>query len=272
MKHFLVTVVAIIVTTLGLCAQSYSIYQVTGSVEIKPHNSESWNLAKKRDILSSYDMMKIPNGATVSLVNEETNIIIKDIKPGEYIIRDIAEASKKHSESLLKTLNKKLIKEIKKESEKNNHYLTYGATTRGLHDEPTYCDSLYAAIYDYFKGDRKITNTDLELKEVPSEDGTFHFVISNNTDKTYFVNVLKEEEGKLSYCYDFNFDGFDVLPLPAGHTADLAAWKFITETTDVKYHIIGTKRPYNTSVLKYDLYNLFKPIVQGLSTYLITGI
>lgn len=247
MKRYTIIGILALLISGSLNAQNFSIYQLNGNVEVKTQDAVSWVSAKKRDNLKGSDRIKIPTGATVSLVNNETNVIIRDIKPGEYSIRDISSISSDNSNSLLKSLNKKLYKDIKKESKRNNHYSTYGATTRGLHDEPEFCDSLYSSIYAFYFEKKSFENPGISLQIVADDEESFHFEVVNNTDKVYFVNVIKAENGELTYCLPFRYEWYDVLPLTPGKKVDLSAFRFVKGESNVEYFLVGTERPYRTT-------------------------
>lgn len=259
MKRLTIVSILSLLISVSLNAQNFSIYQLNGNVEVKAQGAESWVSAKKRDNLKGNDRIKIPTGATISLVNEETNVIIRDIKSGEYSVREILAASSERSNSLLKSLNKKLYKDIKKESKRNNHYSTYGATTRGLHDEPDFCDSLYSSIFAFYVEKKAFINSGLELKIVSDDAESFHFEIVNNTDKVYFVNVIKAEGGKLSYCIPFRYDWYDVLPLMPSRKAVLSAFSFMKGDGNAEYFLVGAERPYRTIEINSLLNTMEKP-------------
>lgn len=241
-------------------AQDYSIYKTEGNVDILSPAMEAWMPAQKRAGLALSDMVRIARGASITLVETETRMLISCSQAGEFSVAELRTYADKRSESLLKSLNKKLMRDIRKEGAKNNHYSTYGATTRGLYHELSYSDSLYAAIYNFSSLIQATEVSDLILDKIPSGESTFYFKISNlSKNTTYFVNVLKSEGKELNYCYNFRVSDFGLLPLLPGQSADLSGYLFADSDTAVQYLVIGTTQPYPISNIERYLKHMETP-------------
>lgn len=259
MKHLIIIFLSLFAFVVSAEAQDYMIYKFEGAVQIMAKGTTTWSPAKKRMVVNSSCKIRVPKGGSIEFSETTSGRIISSPKAGEYTIREIVSSDKKKAESIFSSLNKKLAKDIKSESDKNSHYVTYGATTRGLSDDVEYSDSLYSSIYHYIKTTESIENSDVQLKKVSDSEDLFHFEISNNSGVTRFVNVLKYQEGICAYCFDFNYDGFNQLPITNGKTADLSNVHFLQDESSARYILIATPRPYKLGDLLYLLSKGQKP-------------
>lgn len=239
-------------------AQEYSIFKVEGKVMVLSHQTTEWKPAQKHATISKLDKVKLTSGSSLSIVDIATNRIISSAKTGEYTVSDFSQKATKKSESLFRSLNKILVRDIKKESVRNNHYSTYGATMRGIHDKADYADSLYASIYSAIISSQPAIEAPVSFKKITITPETFCFGVKNDTEETLFINVLRVTKSDVCFCYSFTYDNFGVLPVTAHSSADLSGYPFV-ESDECRYVLVATSRPYKIASLQYLLQNMEKP-------------
>ena len=268
----LVTVLSLIFTFINFSsAQEYSIFKVDGKVLVLSHQSSVWKPAQKHDTISRSDKVRLSSGSSLSIVEVATNRIITSSKAGEYNVVDFSKKASEKSESIFRSLNKKLVRDIKKESELKNHYSTYGATTRGIHDNADYADSLYVAIYNAINTAQPVISNPVSFRKITTSPETFCFGVENHSEETIFINVIKVSEAGATFCFSFPYDDFGVLPIPAHSSADLSGYPFIESSEKCRYLLVSTNHPYRISSLQYLLTTMKKPEYDtpADSTYII---
>lgn len=253
MKQSLLTLFALIICS-PLIAQRFSIFKCSEGVTIKKRNSTEWVEAVRRDNISLLDIVKIPIGGNIAILDATSNRIYKSSKVGESKLKLLIDEARDEANNIARLLNSEI--QQSRTGASANTYSSYGAMQRGEGDYTHYEALCNALIYAVIKGDNS-TKSDISANIIVVESDEIAFEFENRSNYNLYFNVLrhKPQTGEFSLCYTFEHNsGIDGYIVAANSRRSIMESIF-AQNTEATIHYIpfATKEPIDGNLLQLQL-------------------
>lgn len=225
-------------------SESFTIYSVSGTVKVKSLKNTEWILAKSHNRVQSDDMVLFASGSEWKLKDNKGFLYSLPNATGQMNVGKYVEKARKNADrGFLKQFLKGTISTLKKsEKEISTRNQASQRGTTSIAEADRY-DSLYAAIYAFWKGSNNAATPNLKLKKTVS-DGSIWFEIVNNGKYAGYGNVIRvAKDGTMSVMYDFAQTS-GVIPIPAKGTVDLKLFPFMEQGGEYTYILYFSNEPY----------------------------
>lgn len=253
MKRILITLLALAICS-PLTAQRFSIFKCSEGVAIKKRNSAEWVDAVRRDNISLLDIVNIPAGGNIAILDATSNRIYKLSKAGESTIKLLIDDARNEADNITKLLNSEI--QQSRGGYSTNTYSSYGAIQRGNGDDTYYEALCNTLIYTAINGRNSLhSNISANIIFVESDEIAFEFE-NQNEDDLYF-NILRYEPmtGKFSICYTFERNsGIEGYIVGAQGRRTIQETIFANDINTTIYYIpFATKEPIDSRQLQLQL-------------------
>lgn len=165
----------------------YSAFSVTGKVQVK--QDAEWKDVTKRMPLGAFDELRIPEKASVKILETKTNAIYKSNGSGNMTVRQLVKNAKAQSESTLSGLTQAFTKGMRTQVDNTNRLRSVGAAHRGSSSDATFEDSICSTI-------AYSANLLLEQKEIVQDT----VVVGNKVIEQDIYTISLENKTELAYC------------------------------------------------------------------------
>lgn len=253
MKRILITLLALAICS-PLTAQRFSIFKCSEGVAIKKRNSTEWVDAVRRDNISLLDVVNIPAGGNIAILDATSNRIYKLSKAGESTIKLLIDDARNEADNIAKLLNSEI--QQSRGGCSTSTYSSYGAIQRG-NDDDTYYEALCnTLIYTAINGRNSLhSNISANIIFVESDEIAFEFE-NQNEDDLYF-NILRYEPmtGKFSICYTFERDSGIEGYIVGANSRRLIMESIFAQDNEATVHYIpfATTEPIDGKLLQLNL-------------------
>lgn len=247
-------------------AESYRIFNNSAHVEVRIDNV--WFPAKKRMSLRLFDWVRIPEGETLSILEESTRRIYVAVESGEYRVSQVIQAAKSRADRLISDVNREIKRAIMEQQGTEYSYNTVGVSHRGPSDS-NYTKAVYAALKVL---DMEDVNLEGGIKQLclsihVNEDGSGHFVLANETDNVLYVNIFYRNSitRKGLLCFPVGNSGNDPCVVLAPQTIrEMPEYTFEVKEMEGCLFLFGTNEPFDVQMLQLLLEEL--PAIDSQST------
>ncbi|MBQ7297099.1 MAG: hypothetical protein IJW80_02170 [Alistipes sp.] len=268
MKRKLWILLLLLVCSLTAVAQGrYRIYRVSGSVKVQPFRSQAWQPLEKRQAVSLVDLLHIPEGASVAIVDGTTRALYRSTRAGEMRVKELIDEATRRSEQLCRELNAEIYAQLDEARQSKLTYAMTGAVYRGQQQGETPADAIYAtlcgAVEAVRAGERPGKRGRWSLQRMPLEDGEFCLVIENHTNESQAVNVLRVSQEEATFCFRYVEQSEPAMVLvPAGGRVEVSQYRFFEEANDVHYLLVVTDEPYSPVEMEMRLKRQVAPVAE----------
>lgn len=251
MKRFLLLLISLLPLFYAR-AESYRVFNASTQVEIR--SGEVWTPAKKRMALRLLDWVRIPEGGSLSILEESTRRIYVSVECGEYRVAQLILSAKKRADKLISDVNRQIIKAMEQQQESEYSYSTAGVSHRGTSCRD-YEQSIYATLdaLDMEGICPGNTTAQLCLDIRQNEDGSGCFIMTNKTDRALYVNILYRDSvtGKDQLCIPVGYSGNDPCLILAPQTIrDMTEYVFDIEEMKGSLLLFGVDDPFDVQKLQ----------------------
>lgn len=212
---------------------------------------------EKRMPLNIGDILNIPSGGSVSILDKESSQIIHCNESGEISVKTLIDHARANNNKIVKHINSEIATSKNKKSTKSSSSIAaLGVGTRG-----SISPKGYLKIASAIKG--AVTNP-ASLKACPllkllnDNEGLLSFQITNPTDRELQVNIAKIDTVKNHITLCFLFDektAMESLLILPGEMIDYSQFSFAPLTDDEVLVPFATEGSYNPIVLNRILKN-----------------
>lgn len=253
MKRILITLLALAICS-PLTAQRFSIFKCSEGVAIKKRNSTEWVDAVRRDNISLLDVVNIPAGGNIAILDATSNRIYKLSKAGESTIKLLIDDARNEADNIAKLLNSEI--QQSRGGCSTSTYSSYGAIQRGNGDDTYYEALCNTLIYTAINGHNSLDcNISANIIFVESDEIAFEFE-NQNEDDLYF-NILRYEPhtGKFSICYTFERNSEIEGYIVAANSRRLIMESIFAQDNEATIHYIpfATTEPIDGKLLQLNL-------------------
>lgn len=241
---------------------SLKVYKVKGNVT-KKSKSGKIVLQRRSDVKSS-DVISIPSGASVDILDTDSRRIYSSTKSGETSVSGLIADAKKNASSLTRNTNERLLLTIADNA--GTKVSGFGATGLSRHQTDGVLSGLTAlpegeSLLSYlmkFPEDKEYDGkADVILIRRNYEDGddSFNFSVFNTLDTTLYVNVIDQKriDGKMSLY-------FEESPMIAPRKETLIPqYRFFLPDEETGYIVIASPSPFSLEDVRKLLSPSFSP-------------
>lgn len=227
---------------------SLKVYKLKGDVT-KKTKSGKIALQRRTDVKSN-DIISIPSGASVDILDTDSHRIYSSTKSGDMTVARLIDDAKKESSSIIRNTNKTLLSAVADNAE--TKVSGFGATGLSRHQTDGVLSGLTAlpdgvSLLSYlmnFPDDKEYDDVaDVILMRRAYEDGddSFNFAVFNTLDTPLHINVIdqKPSDGKIRFYFDEN-------PVVASRKQSLITqYRFLLSDEDTGYIVIASPAPFS---------------------------
>lgn len=252
MKRIVITLLALMLCC-PLMAQRFSVFKCSEGVTIKKRNSTEWTTVARRDNISLLDVVKIPNGGSIAILDATSNRIYKSTKAGESTLKLLIDNARNEADNIAKLLNSEI--QQSRNGASASAYSSYGAMQRGDNDATIYttlCNALISAALT-----NNSASSEISASIITIDNDEIAFEVENRSDINLYFNILRYEPttGKFSLCYTFERNsGIEGYLVGAKSKRSLHETIFAHDTnTTIHYIPFATKEPIDSRLLQLNL-------------------
>lgn len=235
--------VASLMAAASVSADRYEVFKLTGS-PVKVSASGQQALSKRTPLKPS-DKVRIPTGASLSILDTSNGAIYSSDQPTDPIsvaafVVAMKKKAKKHTSALISVLSSK---------KGNPAQKTLGASFRGNDGNWSPVD---VAVAERLLGPATLAEyPDLQLQVVRDpEDASYHFKIVNKSGNLLWANVYDPEARRLM-IKDAAYEEIHALMLPPDSELDLAEYVFASDADAPRqFMLVTSTEPFDTGLVQ----------------------
>ena len=244
----------------------YRIYQCSGDVAWQQFRKTEWLPLEKRQSVALPDVLRIPQGAVVTILDSSTRALYRSTNCGEMRVKQLIDEALTQSAALCRSVNAEIRAQLEAGQSSQKAYAMAGVVYRGAQAD-AYEEALYAAILlaveEARNGNFAVAGAPWSLTREVVEEGAFCFEIANMTTEARYVNVLRVTADAATFCFRFADTGSEQAVLMAAAERRLVSqFQFAEEADDAKYLLVVTDAPYTPKAIELRLKNRMQPQVE----------
>lgn len=250
MKRIL-TLLFFMLPLLAEAQHNYRIVSVLGDVSLRRSNGSNWTKATPTT-LSLMDTLYIKKGGSVSIEEISTHRSFGPfIGMEKSCLRDLLNQEEKKRKSSFVSCNSLV---LSRTQQKTGPHIPSdsGDEIKGVGDTNGINADLYDSVFSYLlqchdskrKTDEK--NNDIKVTKTKVSKNMFSISIQNNTEKTYYCNVVHFDDGYPNLC--FFLDGMDFIPITPGDIVDFSSFPLIQDSGH--FFVIASEQDLSIVILE----------------------
>lgn len=241
---------------------SLKVYKLKGNVTKKTRSGKT--VLQRRTDVNTNDVISIPPGASVDILDTDSRRIFSSTKSGETTVAGLIEDAKKDASSLTRNTNRKLLSAVADNA--NTKVSGYGAAGLSHHQTDGVLSGLTAlpegvSLLSYLMNfpDEKeyddMADVILMRRDYEEGDDSFNFSVFNTLDTPLYVNVIDQNpsDNNLSFYFEEN-------PMAAPRKETLIPqYRFILPDEQTGYIVIASPSPFSLEDVRKLLSPSFSP-------------
>lgn len=243
MKRFFTLITFLVLTTFYGFSQGefFTVHSVSGSVKVKPSNETEWKQVKSLDKVCSTDLVLFTQGSAWKLKDSQGRLSTVPNVSGQTSVGNYVEKARKNANksffgdfvSGTKSTMGKAVKRV----------LNRDMVSRRSVSVTNRYDSLYTAIYYFWKSGKENSTPNLLLNKAASKDSIWLEIV-NEGDLEGYGNVVRvTKDGTMTVMYDF-VQPYGVIPIPPTTTVSLKDFPFVEQEDGCIYILFFSTEPY----------------------------
>lgn len=248
---FIVLLTLIAIHLFGQQGNGLYVHSLKGSVRHCQYTMHEWSQPAIKQSVTRLDSIEIAKNSEIVLIDGVSGHVYRCTEPMRDNIMHCIQITRKQANNLLEALSRQLVANAMGKN-RASKVTVAGVTTRveipdNIHDSIA-CLAIAAAqqshLTDYTSA--------LPKWSIVEQDGLTHFVITNDTQETYCVNMLAYNRNtkEVSLCIVPSPDTDPhALVLPKGETMDLSMFPFIPDPA-CNYILFATKTIYSPAAVQ----------------------
>lgn len=248
---FIVLLSLFTIHLLGQQGNGLYVHSLKGSVRHCQYTMHEWSRPAIKQSVTRLDSIEIAKNSEIVLIDGVSGHVYRCSEPMRDNIMHCIQITRKQANNLLEALSRQLVANAMGKN-RASKVTVAGVTTRveipdNIHDSIA-CLAIAAAQQSHLT-DYAST---LPKWEIVEEEGLAHFVITNDTQETYCVNMLacNRNTKEVSLCIVPSPDTDPhALVLPKGETMDLSMFPFIPDPA-CDYILFATKTIYSPAAVQ----------------------
>lgn len=252
-KSFVTAILAILV--IGLAPSSFAtlmVYKVKGNVTVK--SRKTVKKAQKRAKVSASDILTIPKGGAVDILDSDTHRIYSSLAPGRMSVKSLMEKAEKHASEITSNINRKVISAVSESA--NERKRGYDAMGMSIHETDAIAHppvvvpegTSYLSYLLENISDPDSTHQDyIALRKAACEgaDDMFNFAVFNSLHEPLYFNIIDQQVGDSIRLY------FPQNTVAAPKTETVASeYRYIDDGTQKGHIVIASDKDFSIEDVK----------------------
>ena len=264
MKRILSIVCCLLIGWIGLHAQAqFRVYRFEGKVQYRLAQSDSpWKNLKEDLVLSPSDLLRMPQGARVRLIDSDRNVITLETE-GVYTLATCTDMAKNNRSIRILLGNIFKWGDSKNKKKVGESMKVLGGVARG--EKPSIDYAQLAEHLVWIAGqacDKRVKSPkpqEISFKRIElKSDDLLDFILVNNTDKDYHLNVLhvNKKSHTVSLCYVITQEvQANACPITPGGCCACEMDVLFPNTKDDVYVLFASEEAFDTEALNISLHS-----------------
>ena len=260
MKKISTLLTLLIIALSASAAQRLTVFKVKGEVTAEINGSTV--ILTPRTELSMQTMLHIPDGAQLSILNQDTKTVFRSTAPGSMKVAKSISESRKKSDSMVKNILTEIYRDIADGSGGVKN-APGGVVMRGDGDMSVERAVAYAILAGKNTG-----HCPLKLSRAYSADSSYVYRIESASSSPLFINIANAGTTPPALMLDVRYSSGQPYIAVGQGTTTLDAFEFYGEPTGPLY-IVATNIPFDTQAVQTLLRN---PATSGTPAPIPTGL
>lgn len=178
------------------------VYKIKGNVTVK--SKATVKKAQKRAKVSASDILTIPKGGSVDILDSDTHRIYSSLAPGRMSVKTLVANAEKHASEITSNINRKVISAMADNA--NDRKRSYDAMGMAIHETDAIAHppvvlpegTSYLSYLLENVSDADSTHQDyIALKKVRCEgsEEMFNFAVFNSLHEPLYFNIIDQQMG-----------------------------------------------------------------------------
>ncbi len=231
---------------------SLKVYKITGDITLKSGNR--WKPLQRRAEITSSDMLRIPAGATVEILDSDTRRLYSSLTSGDMSVKTIISEAINDADRVTHKTNQRILAAISENGEKRKS--RYGSTGLSMHDTDASSSALtasdpskpYLQQLMQLPADANYNDSaDIILirRDITDSDKTFNFAVFNTLDQYLYINIIDQNDnGDINFYFNEN-----PIVKPIGETV-IGEYRYLLPEESSGYIVIGSDMPFNADDIR----------------------
>lgn len=241
----------------------YRIYQCSGEVTWQQFRKTEWLPLEKRQSVALPDLLRIPQGAAVTILDSSTRALYRSTSGGEMRVKQLIDEALAQSAALCRSVNAEIRSQFEAEHRSQKAYAMAGVVYRGTQTDG-YEEALYASVVSAVEqvrsGNFAVSDASWRLTRKEAEEQIFCFEIANATAEPRYVNVLRVTADTATFCFRFaDAEAEQCVLVAPNERRVVSQFRFVAEGDDARYLLVVTDAPYAPQAIEMRLKNRMQP-------------
>lgn len=223
------------------------VYKVKGDITLRSGNS--WTLLQRRAEIKPADMLRIPAGGSVEILDTDTRRIYSSVSTGEMQVSSLISTAINDASDITRKTNTRILTSLSEN--KASGKSRFGNTGLSMHDTDSETGALATldlttpylqqlinlpadAAYDDY------SDIILIRRDIDGERETFNFAVFNTLDIPLFINVIDQNPDSDDITFYFNENP---LVNPRGETV-IGHYRYLLPERPAGYIVIASDRQF----------------------------
>lgn len=245
------TVALSIITVPPALEASLKVYKINGDITLKSGNR--WKPLQRRAEIASSDMLRIPAGATIEILDSDTRRLYSSLTSGDMSVNTIINEAINDADRVTLKANQRILTSINESGRKREPQ--FNGSGISIHDtdastaltafDPSkpYLRQLMQLPADAHYND----STDIILirRDITDSDNTFNFAVFNTLDQYLYINIIDQNDnGEINFYFNEN-----PIAKPTGETV-IGEYRYLLPEEHSGYIVIGSDMPFTADDIR----------------------
>ncbi len=258
LKTISIFAISLAIMTAGDAFATLTIYKVKGNVTVKGKSKKAVKAERRAEVLPT-DILNIPAGGSVDILNSDNKRIYSSVSNGNMSVKTLIDKAEAHAANITGNINRKVMAAVKETgSQKKSGYEAMGMVIHetdaiaypaiSLPKDVSYLSYLIDNVSDQDADHQDYIQ--LETTSADAEDGSFNFVILSSIHEPLYFNVIDQS----------NKEDIQLLlpqnPIAAPKTVTVASgFRFLPDEGENRYIAIASDKDFSAE----DIQKLLQP-------------
>lgn len=245
----------LVIMVIGISPSSFAslmIYKIKGDVTVK--SKSVVKKAEKRAIVSASDLLTIPKGGAVDILDSQTHRIYSSLEPGRMSVKSLIDKAEKHASEITRNINRKVISAVAESA--NEKKRGYDAMGMAIHETDAIAHppvvlpegTSYLSYLLENVTDSDSTHQDyiaLSKSACEGSEDMFNFAVFNSLHEPLYFNIIDHREGEDIQLY------FPQNAIAAPKTETVATeYRYVSEGDPKIYIIVASDKDFTLEEVK----------------------
>lgn len=230
---------------------SLKVYKIKGNVTLNA--SGRWTPLQRRATVGGNDMLRIPSGSMVEILNTDTRRVYSSTVPGDMTVDALIAAAMEDAANITRATNRRITDTFGQKGQKTSRFNSVGLSRHDT-DAGTSALTAFDPSVPYLRQLMELPDTteydgysDIILirRDIDGSYGSFNFAVFNTLDTPLFINIIDQhDKGDINFYFDENR-----IVTARGETI-IGEYRYILPEKTAGYIVIASDKPFSAADIR----------------------